>query len=96
MNITLNAAARGISAFETSAKLRIKTVGETTFVRPTDRVSRVNLPKEEFLVDLKAGKAVVEGLEIAEGTYGVTADKYGWFALVPGHTGRGAALKVAA
>ena len=65
------------------------------FIRPTDRKARVNLKKDEQLVDMNGGKLSIEGMEHPAGSYGLRADKYGWFALTPGHTGRGASAKIA-
>lgn len=94
--ITLNAAARSQDKFSTNGKIRAKLVDGTMFLRPTARKAPVNLPKAERLVDMStAGKVELEGMELASGTYGLRADKYGWFALTPGHQGRGPSAKVA-
>lgn len=95
-SITLNAAARQADKFSTNAKVRAKLVDGTLFIRPTARAKPVNLPKTERLVEMsQTGKVELEGMELASGTYGLRADKYGWFALTPGHQGRGPSAKVA-
>lgn len=93
--LTLNTAARGIAAFGSATKIRTRTVDGVMFIRPTDRKAPVNLPKTQSLVPLAGGKFSIENLDMAEGAYGLNADKYGWFALVPGHTGRGPSVKIA-
>lgn len=94
--ITLNAAARSQDRFSANNKIRAKIVDGIMFIRPTDRAKPVNLPKTERLVDVSnAGKLELEGMELQAGTYGLRADKYGWFALTPGHQGRGPSAKVA-
>lgn len=94
--LTLNTAARGLAHFSGAAKVRTKIVDGTMFIRPTDRKSRVNLPKDEQLVDIAGGKVSIENLDHAEGAYGLKADRYGWYALTPNHTGRSASVKIAA
>lgn len=93
--LTLNTTARAMDVITSATKVRFQMRGDTMFIRPTDRKARVNLRKDEFLVDLAGGKFTIEGLEQPAGNYGLQADKYGWFALTPGHTGRGASVKVA-
>lgn len=93
--VTLNAAARSTDKFAANGKIRAKIVDGTMFLRPTARKAPVNLPKAERLVDVSNGKFQLEGVEHAAGSYGLRADKYGWFALTPGHTGRGPSAKVA-
>lgn len=94
--ITLNAAARQQDKFSSNGKIRAKLVDGVMFLRPTGRAKPVNLPKTERLVEMSAnGKIELEGMEAAAGTYGLRADKYGWFALTPGHQGRGPSAKVA-
>lgn len=94
--LTLNAAARGLDRFAGASKLRTKIVEGTLFIRPTERKARVNLKKDEQLVDMNGGKLSIEGMDHPAGSYGIREDKYGWFALTPGHTGRGASVKIAA
>jgi hypothetical protein len=81
--LTLNKAA--VSAFGTAAKIRVKNVDGTLFVRPTARKAGVNLPKGEKLVSLnRAGaktSAEVIGFEAPEGNFGLVAAKYGWMVL---------------
>jgi hypothetical protein len=93
--LTLNTAARGLDRFSAATKLRTQVRDGVMFIRPTDRKARVNLKKDELLVDLSGGKATIEGQDLTAGAYGLRADKYGWFALTPGHTGRGASVKIA-
>jgi hypothetical protein len=93
-HLLLNSAARGMDKFAAASKVRAKIVEGTMFIRPTDRKARVNLKKDEQLVDMAGGKLNLEGVEHAAGSYGLRADKYGWFALTPGHTGRGASAKI--
>jgi len=94
--ITLNAAARSQDKFSTNGKIRAKLVDGVMFIRPTGRAKPVNLPKTERLVEMSsAGKVELEGMELTAGNYGLRADKYGWFALTPGHQGRGPTAKVA-
>lgn len=92
--LTLNAAARSQDKFATNGKIRAKLVDGLMFIRPTARKAPVNLPKDERLVTITNGKVELEGMELASGSYGLRADKYGWFALTPGHTGRGPSAKV--
>lgn len=94
--ISLNAAARGLDRFSAASKIRAKVLDGTMFIRPTDRKARVNLGKDEQLVDMNGGKLSIEGLDHPAGAYGLRADKYGWFALTPDHTGRGASAKIVA
>lgn len=93
--LTLNTAARGLDRFSAATKVRAQVRDGIMFIRPTDRKARVNLKKDEQLVDMNGGKLTIEGMEHPAGSYGLRADKYGWFALTPGHTGRGAAAKIA-
>lgn len=94
--LTLNTAARGLDRFAGAQKIRAHVIDGTLMIRPTHRASAVNLDKaSEYLVPLKGNKFEIEGVEVGAGNYGVRADKYGWFALVPGHAGRGPAVKVA-
>jgi hypothetical protein len=82
-HLSLNSAARGLAKFAQAPKVRAKVLDGVMFIRPTDRKARVNLGKDEQLVDTQNGKIVLEGVDHAEGTYGLRADKYGWFALTP-------------
>jgi hypothetical protein len=66
----------------------------TLFIRPTHRASRVNLKKSDHLVPLTGGKVELEGIEYGAGTYGLQADKYGWFALTPNASAKGKAPTV--
>lgn len=93
--LTLNTAARGLDRFSAATKVRAQVRDGIMFIRPTDRKARVNLKKDEQLVDMNGGKLSIEGMEHPAGAYGLRADKYGWFALTPGHTGRGASAKIA-
>ena len=93
--LTLNTAARGLDRFSAATKVRAQVRDGVMFIRPTDRKARVNLKKDEQLVDMNGGKLSIEGMEHPAGSYGLRADKYGWFALTPGHTGRGASAKIA-
>jgi len=94
--LTLNTATRGLARFEGAQKIRAHVKDGTLFIRPTHRASAVNLDKaSEHLVTLAGNKIELKDLELAPGSYGVSADKYGWFALTPGHQGRGPAVKVA-
>lgn len=92
--LTLNSAACGIAAFGSATKIRARNVDGVLFIRPTDRKSPVNLPENQSLVSLAGGKFEIENLDMAEGAYGLDADKHGWFVLVPGHSGRGPAVKI--
>lgn len=94
--LTLNSAARGITAFGSATKIRARNVDGVLFIRPTERRSAVNLPENQSLVPLTGGKFEIEDLDIAEGAYGLDADKHGWFLLVSGHTGRGPSVKITA
>ena len=94
--LTLNTAARGLDRFSAASKIRAQVRDGVMFIRPTERKARVNLKKDEQLVDITGGKVSIEGMEHPAGTYGLRADKYGWFALIPDHKGRGASAKVAA
>ena len=94
--LTLNSAARGIAAFGSATKIRARNVDGVWSIRPTDRKSPVNLPKGQSLVPLAGGKFEIENLDMAEGAFGLDADKNGWFVLVPGHSGRGASVKITA
>jgi hypothetical protein len=94
--LTLNTAARGQDRFVGAQKIRAHIKDGTLFIRPTHRASAVNLDKSaEHLVPLNGAKIELEGVEMPAGTYGVRADKYGWFALIPGHQGRGPSVKIA-
>lgn len=93
--LTLNAAARGLDRFSNASKIRAQVRDGVMFIRPTERKARVNLKKDEQLVNIDGGKISIEGMDHPAGTYGLRADKYGWFALTPGHTGRGASAKIA-
>lgn len=93
--LSLNTAARGLDRFSAATKVRAQVRDGVMFIRPTDRKARVNLKKDEQLVDMNGGKLSIEGMEHPAGSYGLRADKYGWFALTPGHTGRGASAKIA-
>lgn len=93
--LTLNTAARGLDRFSAATKVRAQVRDGIMFIRPTDRKARVNLKKDEQLVDMNGGKLSIEGMEHPTGAYGLRADKYGWFALTPGHTGRGPSVKIA-
>ena len=94
--LTLNTAARAIDRFAGATKIRAHMKDGTMFIRPTHRASAVNLDKTaEQLVAIAHGKVELEAADLPAGNYGVRADKYGWFALLPGHTGRGPAVKVA-
>jgi len=96
VTLTLNTAARSQDKFSANSKIRAKIQDGVMFIRPTARKAPVNLPKTERLVDMASnGKVEIEGIELGAGTYGLTAEKYGWFALTPGHTGRGPSAKVA-
>ena len=86
--LSLNTAARGLDRFSAATKVRAQVRDGVMFIRPTDR-------KDEQLVDMNGGKLSIEGMEHPAGSYGLRADKYGWFALTPGHTGRGASAKIA-
>jgi hypothetical protein len=92
--MTLNTAARNL--IPASSKVRAKVVDGVMFIRPTERKAPVNLPKGEKLVDFAGGKATLEGFEHAAGTYGLNADKYGWFALTGDVAPRGPSVKIAA
>lgn len=94
--LTLNSAARGITAFGSATKIRAREVDGELFIRPTDRKSPVDLPENQSLVPLSGGKFEIENLDIAEGAYGLDAVKHGWFVLVPGHTGRGPSVEISA
>lgn len=94
--LTLNTAARGLDRFSGASKIRAQVRDGVMFIRPTERKARVNLKKDEQLVDIAGGKVSIEGLEHPAGTYGLRADKYGWFALTPEHKGKGAAAKIGA
>jgi hypothetical protein len=94
--LTLNSAARALDRFSGAQKIRAHVKDNMLFIRPTHRGSAVNLDKStERLVPLNGGKIELEGMEQPAGTYSIRADKYGWFALVPGHQGRGPAVKIA-
>ena len=94
--LTLNTATRALDRFAGASKIRAHMKDGVMFIRPTHRASAVNLDKSsEQLVAIAGGKVELEAADLQAGTYGVRADKYGWFALVPGHTGRGPAIKVA-
>lgn len=92
--MTLNTAAK--SLIPAASKVRAKIVDGTMFIRPTERKAPVNLPKGEKLVDFAGGKASLEGFEHEAGTYGLTADKYGWFALTGDVASRGPSIKITA
>lgn len=92
--LTLNSAGRALVG--TTSKVRAKVLDGVMFIRPTERKAPVNLPKGEKLVDFNGGKASLEGFEHAEGTYGLNADKYGWFALTNEAPARGPTVKIAA
>jgi len=94
--LSLNAAARGISAFISATNIRARDVDGVMFIRPTNRKSPINLPWTESLVPLAGGKFAIKDLGMAEGSYGLEAGKHGWFALVPGHSGRGPSVKITA
>lgn len=94
--LTLNTAARGIPAFVSATKIRARNVDGVWSIRPTDRKLPVNLPKSQSLVPLAGGRFEIENLDTAEGVYGLDADKHRWFVLVPGHTGRGPSVNIAA
>jgi hypothetical protein len=94
--LILNTAARGIPAFVSATKIRARHVDGVLSIRPTDRKSRVNLPKTQSLVPIAGGKFEIEDLDMAEGAYGLDADKHGWFVLVSGHRGRGPSVKITA
>ena len=92
--LTLNTAAREQDRFAGVSKIRAQVRDGVMFIRPTDRKAPVNLKKDEKLVDLSSGKIEIQGMEHPAGTYGLRADKYGWFALTPDHKGRGASAKI--
>lgn len=94
--LTLNTAARGLDRFSGASKIRAQVRDGVMFIRPTERKARVNLKKDEQLVDIAGGKVSIEGMEHPAGTYGLRADKYGWFALTPDHKGKGATAKIGA
>ena len=94
--LTLNTAARNLDRFSGASKLRAQIRDGVMFIRPTERKARVNLKKDEQLVDVAGGKVSIDGMDHPAGSYGLRADKYGWFALTPGHTGRGASAKISA
>ena len=94
--LSLNTATRGLDRFAGASKIRAHVKEGVLFIRPTNRASAVNLKKGiEFYAPIQGGKVDIEGLEMAAGSYGVQADKYGWFALTPEHSGRGPAVKIA-
>jgi hypothetical protein len=95
VTLTLNSAARGQDKFNLNGKIRAKVKDGTMLIRPTSRRTPVNLPKDERLVDVHAGKFELDGLDSAAGSFSLQPEKYGWFAMVSGHTGRGPAVKVA-
>lgn len=93
--LAFNSAAQ--SAFGGAQKVRIRSMNGTLFMRPTARKAGVNLPKGEKLVEIgKGGRVSVDGIEAPAGTFGLQADRYGWFALTPDAPKRGPVVKVAA
>ena len=92
--LALNSAAKTV--FGDYHKVRIRKVDGTLFIRPTARKAGVNLPKGEKLVEIqKGGRLAVDGIEANEGTFGLQAERYGWFALTPDAPKRGPSVKVA-
>jgi hypothetical protein len=98
--LTSNAASA--SLFGTSTKVRLRTVDGQVQIRPTDRVSAVNLPKGEVLKDLRAKtpstsriNANIDALEVGS-LYALVAGKYGWVSLVATDKADGAAIRVSA
>lgn len=85
---TFNTAARQHLGERT--KIRIANFDGTFRVRPTDRKAGANLPKGQKLLDLSAGKtALPDGVDVPAGKYALHEDRYGWFVMQPGATGRG-------
>ena len=86
--IILNPAA--LALFGTNAKARVKVENGTIFVRPSNRVSPVNLPKGEFLAPVETmannrGRFVMRTNIPDAGTkYSFVPNKFGWFALAEG------------
>lgn len=88
--VTLNASALAVAvAFASAPKVRVRTSQDGTVqLRPTDRVSAVNLPKTEALRDLRAKansrrfSVTNDALNIGA-AFDLVAGKYGWFSLVP-------------
>ena len=93
--VTLNAAAVALfgAALASAPKIRVRAGDEGTVqIRPTARVSAVNLPKTEALRDLRAKDSSrrfsVTNLELAVGAaFTLQPAKYGWFTLVPAPAG---------
>lgn len=85
--VTMNLNAAATAQLAGAPKLRVRVQDGMVQVRPTDRVSAVNLPKGETLraVTRKNASTVKFGLggtELAPGTrLAVVPAKYGWFTL---------------
>lgn len=93
MNLSFNAAGR--QHLTNASKIRLVNQGGKLRVRPTNRVSGVNLPKGEKLIDLSGSKATLpEGFDAPEGKYEMHMDKYGWFVMEPGAKGRSAHVTI--
>lgn len=97
-NVTINAAAtQAIVGSATKARVRVKD-GQTQ-VRFTDRVSLVNLPDDEAVIDLyvkgnsrRLGlRSALSGALEAGTKVALEYVKYGWYALVPAGEGNVAA-----
>ena len=88
--ITLNAAAVALfGALASAPKIRVRTDADGNVqVRPTARVSAVNLPKTEALRPLGVKDnsrrfSVTNDALTVGAAFGLVAGKYGWFTLTP-------------
>lgn len=93
--VTLNAAAVALfgAALASAPKIRVRAGTDGAIeIRPTARVSAVNLPKTEALRDLRvkdnSRRFSVTNLDLNVGAaYTMDAGKYGWFRLTPAPVG---------
>lgn len=89
--VTLNAAAVALfgAALASAPKIRVRTAADGTLqVRPTARVSAVNLPKTEALRELRVKDnsrrfSVANDALTVGAAFGLVAAKYGWYNLTP-------------